>query len=224
MPTAFITGANRGLGLEFVRQYAAEGWRVLATARDPEGAAELNAVEGDVTVHALNMADRNALAGVAEMLVHEPLDVAVLNAGVMGNRLLDVDGGDEWLQVLAVNTVAPTLLALALLPQLRAAQGRVVAITSQMGSIEDNASGMFVPYRSSKAALNAAWRSLGVDWKAEPVALGVLHPGWVQTDMGGKAAPTTPADSIAGMRRVIDGLKPGQGCPFLDFRGKPLPW
>lgn len=224
MPTVLITGANRGLGLEFARQYAADGWRVLATARDPNAATELQAVAGDVTVHPLDMTDRAALARLPDMLGNEPLDIAVLNAGVMGERLIGPDGGDKWLDVLAVNTVAPTLLALALLPQLRAASGRVVAITSQMGSIEDNASGMFILYRSSKAALNAAWRSLGVDWKAEPVALAVLHPGWVQTDMGGRGAPTTPADSIAGMRRVIQGLKPGQGCPFLDFRGKTLPW
>lgn len=224
MPTVLITGANRGLGLEFARQYAADGWRVHATARDPDAATELRGMGGDVSIHALDMADRAALADIGSLLGNEALDVAVLNAGVMGNRVLDTDGGDDWLQVLAVNSVAPTLLALALLPQLRAARGRMVAITSQMGSIGDNASGGFIPYRSSKAALNAAWRSLGVDWASEPVALAVLHPGWVQTDMGGKSAPTLPADSIAGMRRVINGLKPGAGCPFLDFRGKALPW
>ena len=224
MPTVLITGANRGLGLEFARQYAADGWRVHATARDPDAAGDLHRVGGDVSIHALDMADRAAIADVGSLLDDEPLDVAVLNAGVMGNRVLDADGGDDWLQVLGINSIAPTLLALALLPQLSAGRGRAVAITSQMGSIEDNASGGFIPYRSSKAALNAAWRSLGVDWAKEPVALAVLHPGWVQTDMGGPSAPTQPRDSIAGMRRVIDGLKPGAGCPFLDFRGKTLPW
>ena len=224
MPTVLITGAKRGLGLEFVRQYAADGARVHATVRDPADAAELAAIDGDVTVHALDMTDRAALSGLPEQLGKESIDIAVLNAGVMGERVAGPDGGDKWLDVLAVNTVAPTVLAMALLPQLRAAQGRVVAITSQMGSIEDNASGGFVPYRSSKAALNAAWRSLGVDWAREPVALAVLHPGWVQTDMGGAGAPTKPVDSIAGMRRVIDGLQHGAGCPFLDFRGKTLSW
>ena len=224
MPTVLITGANRGLGLEFVRQYAADGWRVHATARDPDSATELRRVDGEVYVHPLDMTDRAALANAGSLMDDEPLDVAVLNAGVMGDRLLDADGGGKWLEVLAVNSIAPTLLAMALLPRLRAARGRAVAITSQMGSIGDNASGGFIPYRSSKAALNAAWRSLGVDWKAEPVALAVLHPGWVQTEMGGPSAPTVPADSIAGMRRVIAGLKPGAGCPFLDFRGKTLPW
>lgn len=224
MATILITGAARGLGLEFVRQYAAAGHSVLATARDPAAATDLAAVAGDVTVHALDMTDRTAIPAFPDRLGTSTIDIAVLNAGVMGNRVLDANGGDDWLSVLAVNTVAPTLLALALLPQLRAASGRVVAITSQMGSIADNGSGGFVPYRSSKAALNAAWVSLGVDWKSEPVALAVLHPGWVQTDMGGASAPTKRADSIAGMRNVIDGLHPGTGCPFLDFRGKALPW
>ena len=224
MSTILITGAARGLGLEFVRQYAADGHKVLATVRDPDAATGLAKVEGEVTVHALDMTDRSALAAFPAKLGVEAIDIAVLNAGIMGQRVLDADGGDDWLDVLAVNTVAPTLLAMALLPQLRAANGRAVAITSQMGSIGDNASGGFVPYRSSKAALNAAWVSLGVDWKEEPVALAVLHPGWVQTDMGGPSAPTQSADSIAGMRRVIDGLRPGGGCPFLDFRGKTLPW
>lgn len=224
MSTVLITGAARGLGLEFVRQYAADGHSVLATVRDTAAATELAGVAGDVAVHALDMTDRSALAAFPDRLGVEAIDVAVLNAGVMGQRALGAGGGDDWLDVLAVNTVAPTLLALALLPLLRAGRGRAVAITSQMGSIGDNASGGFIAYRSSKAALNAAWTSLGVDWKAEPVALAVLHPGWVQTDMGGAGASTTPADSIAGMRRVIEGLRHGAGCPFLDFRGKALPW
>ncbi len=222
--TVLITGAGRGLGLEFVRQYAAAGDRVLATVRDPAKATALAAVAGDVSVHALDMTDRAAIATFPASLNMQGIDVAVLNAGVMGDRIIGADGGDAWIDVLAVNTVAPTLLAIALLPLLRTADGRVVAITSQMGSIADNASGGFIPYRSSKAALNAAWTSLGVDWQAEPIALAVLHPGWVQTDMGGASAPTAPTDSIAGMREVIDGLRAGGGCPFLDFRGKTLPW
>lgn len=224
MATVLITGASRGIGLEFVRQYAADGHKVLATVRDPAAATQLAALAGDIAVHALDMTDRAALAAFPATLGAAPIDIAVLNAGVGGTRSMSADGGDAWLRVLEVNTVAPTLLAIALLPQLRAARGRAVAITSQMGSIADNGSGGYLDYRSSKAALNAAWVSLGVEWKAEPVALGLLHPGWVKTDMGGPGAPTTPADSVAGMRRVIDDLSPGAGCPFMDFRGKTLPW
>lgn len=224
MSVVLITGAARGLGLEFVRQYAAGGHSVHATVRNPSAATDLMGIAGDVTVHALDMTDRAAIAVFSDRLDAPGIDIAVLNAGIMGERVLDADGGDKWLDVLAVNTVAPTLLALALLPKVRAATGRMVTITSQMGSIGDNGSGGFVPYRSSKAALNAAWVSLGVEWKLEPVALAVLHPGWVKTDMGGESAPTMPADSIAGMRRVIDGLRSGAGCPFLDFQGKALPW
>jgi NAD(P)-dependent dehydrogenase (short-subunit alcohol dehydrogenase family) len=223
MATVLITGAGRGIGLEFVRQYAA-GHKVLATVRDPAAATELAALPGDIEVHALDMTDRAALAAFPATLGGAPIDIAVLNAGVGGTRSMSAGGGDDWLRVLEVNTIAPTLLAIALLAQLRAAGGRAVAITSQMGSIADNGSGGYLDYRSSKAALNAAWVSLGIEWKAEPVALGLLHPGWVKTDMGGPNATTTPAESVAGMRRVIDGLRPGAGCPFMDFRGKTLPW
>lgn len=224
MATILITGANRGIGLEFARQYAADGHRVIATVRDPAAAMELAQIAGDVTVHTLDMTDRSALAAFPNRLSEEAIDVAVLNAGVGGKRVLSPDDGDRWLRMLAINTVAPTLLALALLPRLRAAKGRAVAMSSQLGSIADNGSGGDIDYRSSKAALNAAWVSLGIDWKAEPVALAVIHPGWVKTDMGGPNALITPAQSIAGMRRVIDGLHPGTGCSFLDFRGKTLPW
>lgn len=224
MPTVLITGANRGIGLEFARQYAADGHRVIATVRDPAAANELGRVEGDIAVHALDMTDRAALAAFPDRFGEDTIDVAVLNAGVGGKRVLRPDDGDRWLRMLAVNTVAPTLLALALLPRLRAARGRVVAMSSQMGSIADNGSGGDVDYRSSKAALNAAWVSLGIDWKAEPVALAVIHPGWVKTDMGGPNATIGAPQSVAGMRGVIEGLTPGSGCPFLDFRGNTLPW
>lgn len=224
MPTVLITGAARGIGLEFVRQYAADGHKVLATVRNVAAATELARIEGDVTMHALDMTDRAGLATLPDRLGVEAIDIAVLNAGVGGRRVMSPRDGDAWLNLLAVNTVAPTLLALALLPQVRAANGRMVAMTSQLGSIADNRTGGDIDYRSSKAALNAAWVSLGMQWKAEPVALGVIHPGWVKTDMGGPNALITPAESVAGMRRVIDGLRPGSGCPFVDFRGKTLPW
>ena len=224
MATVLITGASRGIGLEFVRQYAADGHKVLATVRDPAAATELARIEGDVGVHALEMTDRAALPGFPATLGVEAIDIAVLNAGVGGKRVMAPGDGDAWLNLLAVNTVAPTLLALALFPLVRAAGGRMVAMTSQLGSIADNKSGGDIDYRASKAALNAAWVSLGMQWKAEPVALGVIHPGWVKTDMGGPNALVTPATSVSGMRRLIDGLRPGAGCPFLDFRGKTLPW
>jgi NAD(P)-dependent dehydrogenase (short-subunit alcohol dehydrogenase family) len=225
MPTVFITGANRGIGLEFARQYAAEGWRVLATARDPQGATELNELTGDVTVRPLDLdadffeIDWNGVLG------SEPIDVFISNAGVMGPQRIDtIDDAAEWVNMLAVNTVAPVVLAKAALPLVKAAGGKLIAITSKMGSIADNGSGGYIAYRSSKAALNAAWRSLAIDVKPDGVSAAVLHPGWVQTRMGGTQAPLTTEQSVAGMRAVIDGLTPERSGGFYNYDGATIPW
>ena len=225
MPTLFITGANRGIGLEFVRQYAADGWRVIATARDPAGASELDAVAGDVTVRPLDLdsdffdIDWNSVAGT------EPIDLFINNAGVMGPQRLDtIEDAAAWINTMAVNSVAPVVLAKAVLPLVAAARGKLIAITSKMGSIADNGSGGYIAYRSSKAALNAAWRSLAIDVKSQGVTAALLHPGWVQTRMGGTGAPLTPEQSVAGMRQVIAGLTPEQSGGFFNYDGASIPW
>lgn len=225
MPTVLITGANRGIGLEFARQYAAEGWRVIATARDPAGATGLNALEGDVTVRPLDF-DRDFFeidwSGVVGT---EPLELLIANAGTWGPReIVTIDDAADWINALAVNSVAPVVLAKAALPLVAAAKGKMVAITSKMGSIGDNGSGGYIAYRSSKAALNAAWRSLAIDVAPQGVAAAVLHPGWVQTRMGGASAPLTPEQSVAGMRRVIAGLGPDQSGSFFNYDGTSIPW
>ena len=217
MPTVLVTGANRGLGLEFVRQYAAEGWHVIAACRDPGAAAELQDVPGDVEIEPLDVADWSALAGFAGG-IEEPLDVLICNAGVYGGE----PGTEGWLDTFAVNCIAPTLLARALVDHM-APDGRVVAITSKMGSIADNSSGGAIVYRSSKAALNAAWRSLAIDWKGR-VTVAMLHPGWVRTDMGGPHAMIDATESVAGMRRVIAALTPERSGAFLDYQEETVPW
>ncbi len=225
MPTVFITGANRGIGLEFVRQYAADGWTVVATARDPDSAAELNAIESDVTVRALDLdgdffqIDWNGLVGT------KPIDVFINNAGVMGPTKLDtIEHAAAMVHALAVNTVAPVVLAKAMLPLVAATKGKMVALSSKMGSIADNGSGGFIAYRATKAGLNAAWRSLAIDVRDQGVVAATLHPGWVQTDMGGANAPVTVEDSVAGMRRVIEGLTPERAGGFYNYDGAAIPW
>ena len=225
MPAVFITGANRGLGLEFARQYAADGWTVVATARDPASATELNALPGDVTVRALDLdsdffqIDWNGVVGT------DPLDVFIANAGTWGPRSIDtIDDAAAWINTFAVNSVAPVVLAKAALPLVAAAKGKLVALTSKMGSIADNGSGGSIAYRSSKAALNAAWRSLAIDVAPQGVAAAVLHPGWVQTRMGGASAPLSPEQSVAGLRRVIAGLTPERSGGFYNYDGTTIPW
>ena len=222
MPRVLVTGAGRGIGLEFARQYSADGWEVVATVRDPATAGELAAL--GVRVEALDMNDFAALAAFPERLGGKPLDLLVANAGISKAKWIrSCEDAQAWQEVHAVNAVAPTLLAETLLPLVEAAGGRMAAISSQMGSIADS-SGGYVGYRASKAALNAAWRALALGWRERPVTLVLLHPGWVQTDMGGRQAPLPVDESVAGMRRVIAGLSPNASGSFLDYRGAPVPW
>jgi NAD(P)-dependent dehydrogenase (short-subunit alcohol dehydrogenase family) len=222
MPTVLITGANRGLGFEFARRYAAEGWDVVATARDPDGAGELREV---ARVESLDVSDLVRVASFADSLEGRPLDLFIANAGTYGPRRIETaEDGEGWLETLSIMAVSPVLLAEALLPNLRRAGGKAVAITSRMGSIDDNSSGGFIAYRSAKAALNAAWTSLSIDHAASGVAFALFHPGWVQTRMGGAQAPLTVEASVAGMMRVIEGLKPAPRAPFVDYQGETVPW
>lgn len=218
MPTVLVTGANRGLGLEFARQYAADGWSVIATCRDPGSADELRGIEGDVRVEQLDVTDWEALEGFGDRL-HGELDLLICNAGV---GRADPLTAEAWLRVLSVNAVSPTLFARALADRIRQG-GKAVAITSKMGSIADNGSGGAYAYRSSKAALNAAWRSLAIDWRGR-ITVAMLHPGWVRTRMGGPNGLIDPPESVAGMRRVIHGLGPKDSGSFLNYDGAQVPW
>ncbi len=232
MPTLLISGANRGLGLEFVTQYAADGWDVIAGCRRPDEAGELRALAeggsggGKVEVHALDAAEPNAIDSFKGAVGDRPLDLVIANAGVYGGdrqkTFADIDY-DSWARTLAVNTFGPVRLAAAFAENLKAAKGKLVAISSLMGSIADS-SGSFYAYRSSKAALNMAFKGVAAELKDAGVTVAVLHPGWVQTDMGGKNAPVSPPQSITGMRKVIAGLTLADTGSFHAFDGAALPW
>ncbi|MDA8230486.1 MAG: SDR family oxidoreductase [Magnetospirillum sp.] len=222
MPTIVITGANRGLGLEFARQYAADGWRVLAVVRDPvKGRA---ASEAGAEVYVCDVADPAQIARLKTSLAGIPIDVLLCNAGVYGERqsLGSIDP-EEFLRVVRINALGPLLLAEALAPQLTGLK-IVAAVSSKMGSVADNISGGVYAYRASKAALDMVVKSLSLDLKERGVVAVALSPGWVRTDMGGMSAPLDAPTAVGGMRRVLAGLTPGDSGKFLHWDGSEVPW
>lgn len=227
MPNVLISGASRGLGLEFARQYAADGWRVYATCRDPEHAAQLGQIPGEISVEALDVAEKASLDGLARKLKSVPIDVVIANAGVIGPRAMrpEMIDRDSWLETLEVNTIGPLALAGAFKANLeRSKLKKAIAITSMLGSISGNESGGFYVYRSSKAALNAVWRSLAVDWRQTGIVCAVLHPGWVRTEMGGANGEITPTQSVDGLRSVIERLTLQESGRFWSWAGQELGW
>ncbi len=223
--TVLVTGANRGLGFEFAKQYHAAGWNVVGTAREPNAAAELKAL--GVRVEALDVASDESVAALAERLKGQPIDLLINNAGVSdgGAKSLQDVKLDDYERVMQVNAIGPVRVTQALLPNLRAGKGKqIVSISSSLGSITDNTRAGFWAYRESKTALNMFMRSLSAELKSDGFICIPMSPGWVKTDMGGPGADLTPEQSIAGMRKVIDGLKPEDTGKFFKYDGTIVAW
>ncbi len=224
MSTWLVTGANRGIGLELARQLTARGAQVIGTAREPEAATELRATGARVEV--LDVTRPDSVDALGARLRGEAIDVLVNNAGIggLGGGVADLTA-DHLLRYYAVNAVGPLLVVRALLPALRAGGGKKIAhVTSLMGSIGDNGSGGAYGYRASKAALNMLNKSLALELGREGFTCLVLNPGWVQTDMGGRGAPTPVVESVRGLLAVIDGATPADSGRFFNHDGRALPW
>jgi NAD(P)-dependent dehydrogenase (short-subunit alcohol dehydrogenase family) len=229
MPSILITGANRGLGLEFAKQYASAGYRVFAAARAPQQAHELSALaarERALSVHALDVADAASIGALARELSGEAIDILLNNAGVMGPKRqsfgqIDYEG---MVETFRINAIAPLQMAEAFVEQVaRSERKMMVAITSGMGSIDDSSGGSYA-YRASKAALNMSYHNLALDLKARGIIAFVINPGWVQTDMGGARAPLPVEASIAAMRKVFDSMTLEQSGSFMNYKGGTLTW
>ncbi|MCU0973048.1 MAG: SDR family oxidoreductase [Burkholderiales bacterium] len=223
-PTVLITGANRGIGLEYARQFAANGYEVIGTARDPADTQELSAVTK--RIEQLDVTDAASVAALAKRLQGVPIDILVNNAGVFDRRDITIDKVDfaAMEQTFAVNTLGPLRVTQTLLPNLRASKRRtIVNMSSQLGSIEGS-NGQWYAYRASKAALNQINKTLSAELASEGFISVVLHPGWVRTDMGGAGATYSPQESVAGLIKVIEKLGPTDNGRFYDFRGNPIPW
>ena len=232
MKTTLITGANRGIGLEFSRQFAAEGWRVLACCRLPEKSDALNRLAAQypdlVQVLALDVADHVRIERLAQDLAEVSIDLLINNAGIYPDSDKNGFGHTdyaEWIQAFRINTMAPLKMAETFATQIsRSKQKTIVTITSMMGSIADNGSGGSYLYRSSKAAVNMVVKSLAIDLKLLGITAVVLHPGWVKTDMGGPNAMITAEQSVSGMRQVISSLTTADSGKFFAYDGQVIPW
>jgi NAD(P)-dependent dehydrogenase (short-subunit alcohol dehydrogenase family) len=228
MTTILITGANRGIGLEFATQYAADGAEVIACCRAPERAEALNALVGsarNVRVATLDVSDPKSVASLKNDLGEMPIDILINNAGVGGSRerargIIDAEG---WLRIFAVNSIAPVTIAAAFHDNLKAGRDKkLVTITSQLGSIAGV--GGAYPYSASKAAVNSFTHGLSKEWARDGILVGIFHPGWVKTDMGGQSAPVTPAQSVTGLRARIAELSAATSGSFRDYTGREIPW
>lgn len=228
--TILITGCNRGLGLELTRQFAADGWRVFATCRDETSADELKALEQQyelLRVLRLEITDYGQMAALAQQLHGQPIDILLSNAGYYGPKgsLFGRVNRNEWRQVLEANTIAPYMLAETFCENVAASGRKLIAVmSSKVGSIADNRSGGGYIYRTSKTAVNQVVKSLSVDLAGRGISVIALHPGWVQTEMGGPNALISPEESVAGLKKVLLHINLKRSGRFINYDGTEIPW
>lgn len=235
--TWIITGANRGIGLEYVRQSLAAGVRVIATVRDPASASALQALAADspdlCRIEALDTGDGDSIDAFAARIADEAVDVLVNNAGLYGGSW-DSDSGRQslegmdyalWEEILRVNTIGPFRLTVALRPHLaRGKRKLVIMMSSDLGSIAANMQGQSHAYRTSKAALNMVTKGLAIDLAGDGLAVVAMAPGWTRTELGGSHATWSVEDSVANQRRVIAALGRGDSGRFVNLLGETVPW
>ena len=225
-----ITGTNRGIGLEFVKHYIKNNEKVIATCRNRNSAKDLLELENttnNLSLVELDVSNPNSINNFTSKIAGLPIDTFISNAGVSGPKNIEFGNFDakEWLDVFNVNTIAPLLITQKILKNLRLGKDKKLAfISSKVGSIEDNTSGSMYIYRTSKTALNQVIKSLSIDFKEDNFIVVALHPGWVQTDMGGPNALIDTKTSVKGLIEVIDNLTPKNSGKFYNYDGSPIPW
>ncbi|WP_119153846.1 SDR family oxidoreductase [Caldimonas tepidiphila] len=218
-----VIGASRGIGLEFARQYRADGERVVATARDEAGLARLRALGCESL--ALDVSDGASVAALAWRLDGERFELAIVNAGVYGpdTQGLEPPAQADFDAVMHTNVLGPMRVIPALAPTLGAGS-RLAVLSSAMGSIGQRSGSAGWLYRASKAALNSVLKDASLTLAPRGVVCVALHPGWVQTDMGGAQATLTPERSVADLRRLLADLEPGDNGRYLAHDGSPIAW
>ncbi|USH04973.1 SDR family oxidoreductase [Grimontia kaedaensis] len=224
-----ITGANRGIGLALTQIYLDAGWHVHACCRHPSEATDLNALATQyesLSIHALDVTDHADIDALAQSLSGKQFNLILNNAGYYGPKGCGFGNTDmdEWRKVLEINTLAPLKIAEAFYPHLLAAKGTFAAVSSKVGSMAENTSGGGYIYRSSKAALNSVVKSLSNDLSSQGIISVALHPGWVQTEMGGPNALISAEESAQGLYVVLEGLEAKDSGGFLNYQGEKIPW
>ena len=230
MTNVLITGANRGLGLGFVKSFLAKNVNVICTTRNIPGSKELLECKKkhpkNLEILELDLLGENSENTLSDLLSDKPIDIFINNAGVgNSNQRFGVVSSKPWLEVLKVNLIAPLTATQSIIENIKkGSDKKIYFLSSQLGSIEDNTSGGMYIYRSSKTALNQVVKSLSVDLKPMGITVISLHPGWVKTDMGGPNAPVSIDESIKGMMKVIDTTDIRNTGTFLNYDGQGLPW
>ncbi|MBV1691066.1 SDR family NAD(P)-dependent oxidoreductase [Novosphingobium sp. G106] len=228
MANVAITGAGRGIALELVRQHVAQGDRVYALARDPKGAQALNALAADssglLTVHAMDVADDASVKAGAASTGEEPIDILYNVAGVTGVVAPELESADwaQFDQAIEVMIKGPLRVLQAFLPRMQAGS-KVMNITSQLAASTWPYGG-FYSYVAAKAGLNRMMRSVAIDLKGRGIVVGLIHPGYVQTDMGGAGADITPQESATGVRTLAEGWTLDKSGDFYRWNGEIHPW
>lgn len=232
MRTTLITGANRGIGLEFSKQFVADGWRVFACSRNPEKSDALNKLAAmypdQITVHTLDVADHEQIKRLAQNLANKSIDILINNAGVYPGPKESSFGEinyDAMTHAFIINTMAPLRMTEEFADHIkRGNQKIIVTITSKMGSVADNSRGGSYIYRSSKSAVNMVMKSLSIDLRSIGIIAVLLHPGWVRTDMGGANGLISTKQSVSGMRNVISQISLVDSGKFFAYDGQIIPW
>ena len=232
METVLISGANRGLGLALTERFSKAGWKVIAGCRNPQSAPELSAQlaalekGGNVQICRLDVTNADDIKALVDELGGLPLDVLINNAGVLDSNREDISGvsDEEWLQMFAINSIAPVRMALAFKECLkRSSNPRIVTVSSEMGSLNKSLDGA-IAYRSSKAAVNKAMQAIATSFASDNIIVCPLHPGWVRTDMGGAQAAISPEQSADGIFDLTTSLTADMSGRFWSWEGSEHPW
>ena len=231
MSTVMIVGATRGIGLELTKQYAGEGNTVIACARDLNAASQLDELASgleNIKIEELDIAEASSIESASGRIGKESIDSIIIVAGYVGgmpeNQTIDNIDIDEWHRTLNINTIGPLLVAKAFKENLSSSgNGNFMILSSQLAASTWPMGGMYV-YSTTKAAVSKVGQILALDWSQEPITVSIMHPGWVQTDMGGPAAEITAEESASGIRKVISGLKKEDSGNFYKWNGEIHPW